>query len=432
MKKGPSIRDIRITPVAVADPPVLNAAGLHAPYALRIVLEVITSDGITGISEIPGSRRILQALERLTPHIIGCDPFEWHTLRLRITSVLGKDVQADRGDRPWDQRVVIHIFSALEVACMDIVGKVTERSIASLLGGARREQVPFSAYLFYKYEGAGGPLGFGIDPKAAPGWPTSRQEAALDPEGIVRQAEAMVQAFGFKSIKLKGGVYPPDIERDTLIALAKAFPDLPLRFDPNAVWSLETARTYGPQLQPYLEYLEDPVRTQSAMAALRSELDLPLATNMCTTSFEDLPDSIVLGSEDIILCDHHFWGGMRATMDLATLCSVFQRKLSMHSNNHLGISFAAMIHLGAALPEFSYALDTHYPWQHEEVIVGGRIPLVEGMAELPSGPGLGVEIDRDALDRLHQQYLQCGLEERDDQAMMQTVQPDWVFKATRW
>jgi glucarate dehydratase len=168
------------------------------------------------------------------------------------------------------------------------------------------------------------------------------------------------------------------------------------------------------------------------MALVRKQLDIPFATNMCTTSFEDIPGSIRLGSEDIILSDHHFWGGLRASMTLAGVCETFGRDLSMHSNSHLGISLAAMVHLGAALPNLRYALDTHYPWQSDEIIVGGGLPFEDGSVKVPDGPGLGVELDRQALARLHQNYLDCGLTVRDDEKEMQKVQPGWKFKAVRW
>ena len=122
------------------------------------------------------------------------------------------------------------------------------------------------------------------------------------------------------------------------------------------------------------------------MAKVRKALKTPLATNMCTTSFEDIPQSIQLGAEDIILSDHHFWGGLQASMNLASICQTFGRDLSMHSNSHLGISLAAMVHLGAAIPNLKYALDTHYPWQSDEIIVGGRMKFENGSVEVPNGP----------------------------------------------
>ena len=426
------IQDINITPIAIVDPPLLNAAGLHAPYALRIIVELITDDNITGISEIPGTTDIERALHECKHLIVGQDPFETNKINDILRGHFGTDNIAERGLFPWDQRKLVHIFSALEVACLDIVGKIVNRPVVDLLGGKRRERVPFAAYLFYKYEGVGGELAFGTDPNAT-GWAAARQAQALTPDEIVVQAQAMCKAFGFQSIKLKGGVFEPRQEVDAVFALHKVFgKNVPLRIDPNALWTVETAIKYGLEMEGIIEYLEDPCRGQANMAAVKKALKTPLATNMCTTSFEDIPLSIQLGSEDIILSDHHFWGGLRASMTLTGVCATFGRDLSMHSNSHLGISLAAMVHLGAAIPNFKYALDTHYPWQSEEVITQGRFKFEDGAVEVPKGAGLGVELDKKALAKLHQNYLNCGLTKRDDQVEMRKVIPDWTFKPTRW
>ncbi len=396
------------------------------------MVELVTDDNISGISEIPGNIAIDIALEKSKSLIIGQDPFQLNQIRDILSANFDSEDTIKRGDTPWDQRTIVHIFSAIEVACLDIIGKIINRPVVDLLGGRRRERVPFSAYLFYKYEGAGGELGFGTNPHAT-GWEAARQASALNPDEIVAQAKSMCQEFGFQSIKLKGGAFPPREETDAMLALHKEFgPNVPLRFDPNALWTVETSIKYGKEMEGILEYLEDPCRGQEGMATVRKALKTPLATNMCTTSFEDIPRSIQLGAEDIILSDHHFWGGLQASMNLAGICQTFGRDLSMHSNSHLGISLAAMVHLGAAIPNFRYALDTHYPWQSDEIIVGGRLKFEEGAVAVPQGPGLGVELDRKELEKLHQNYLACGLTKRNDEIEMQKVQPDWKFMATRW
>jgi glucarate dehydratase len=426
------ITEMHITPIALGDPPLLNAAGLHAPYCLRTVVELRTDNGLHGLAEVPGSVAVDAALAAVRETVIGSDPLQWHPLRARVAERCSPETSAARGDKPWDGRTRVQVFSALDVACLDIQGKAFGVPVATLLGGILRERVPYSAYLFYKYEGAGGELGFGTDPKAT-GWAAARQRAALDPDGIVAQAEAMVQEFGFESIKLKGGCFEPAQEIAAMKALQKRFgPRVPLRLDPNALWTVETSIAAGRELEGVLEYLEDPCRTQEGMATVRKALKTPLATNMCTTSFDDLPGSARTGSEDIILTDHHYWGGLRASMELAAHCRTFGRGVSMHSNNHAGISLAAMTHLGAAMPNLSYALDTHYPWQWEEIVVGGRMKIEGGCVTLPKGPGLGVELDRAALARAHETYKRCGLRERNDEVEMQKKVPGWKFAATRW
>ena len=425
------ITKIRNTQIAIGDPPLLNAAGVHAPYALRIIVEVITDNGITGLSEIPGSEKIYKALQELRPHLIGQDVFQMNIMKQLIQEKFGKN-EDQRGVSPWDQRLMVHLFSAIEVACLDIIGKKLDRPVVDLLGGRSRDKVPFAAYLFYKYKGAGGALENDTESNAT-GWLKARQEEAVTVDQIVSQAKAVCSEYGFQSIKLKGGALPPEVECNSILALRETFgPDVPLRLDPNAIWSLETAVKYGKKMEGVLEYYEDPVRGQENMALLSQQVNIPLATNLCTTSFKDLPSSMRLGSEHIILSDHHIWGGLRASVELNKICQTFNRGFSMHSNSHLGISMAAMVHLGAAVPHLDYALDTHYPWQIDEVITGGKLPITNGVVMLPEGPGLGVELDREQLQRLHENYLNCGLKERNDEIEMKKVNPNWQFELQRY
>lgn len=440
------IAAMHVTPIAMGDPPLLNAAGLHAPFALRTVVELVTDDGISGLGEVPGGARITADLESARDVVLGRDPFQltplWlalqqHVERQPLPAAEDSNRTASGSREPSlaqpsaDPRRLARVFSPIEVACLDIIGKAVGRPVCDLLGGRVRERVDFSAYLFFKEAGAGGALGFDADPSAT-GWAAVRQEAALDPQAIVRQAQAMIQEYGFRSIKLKAGTLEPEVEVAAILALRDAFPGTPLRIDPNAVWSVETAIRYGRQLEGVLEYYEDPTRGQEGMAQVARAVNIPLATNMCTVAFEDLPGSIRLGSEAIILGDHHFWGGLRASVELARICRTFGRGMSMHSNSHLGISLMAMAHLAAAVPNLTYACDTHYPWQWEDVIAGGRLRFEDGALAVPDAPGLGVELDRAALARLHECYLTCNLTERDDAVEMQKLRPDWRFQHTRW
>lgn len=425
------IQDLIATPIAISDPPLRNASGLHAPYALRIIVELKTDNGISGVSEVPGDTETEKILNFISDGLVGQDPHQLNSLFLNVQSRFSGTLDFD-GSKQLDYRYFPRVWSAVEVACLDIIGKDTGRPICDLLGGRLRDRVPFAAYLFYKEEGAGGEYGFGIDPGAS-GWDAARQTAALDPQGIVAEAAAMRDKFGFRSLKLKGGVFPPHEEAAAIIAMRDAFgPEVPLRLDPNAVWSMEASLSVAQELEGILEYLEDPIRGQENMARLRKKIGIPLATNMCTTSFADLPASIAVGSEDIILSDHHFWGGLRACADLFRICEVFGRGVSMHSNSHVGVSLAAMIHLGSVIPNLQYDLDTHYPWQTEEVIIQGQFSFQDGYVDVPKGPGLGVEIDRVALEKLHTKYLECGLAHRDDQTEMQKIEPGWQFKPVRW
>lgn len=424
------IVEMHVTPIAITDPPLLNSVGIHQPYALRTIVELVTADGIYGLGEVPGGTRVTAMLEAARAVVVGKDPFQLNAIHAELQAL--RPETDERGNTPWDQRGFIHAYSAIEVACYDLMGKLTGRPVADLLGGIYRDRVSFAAYLFFKREGAGGPLGFGTDPNAT-GWAAARQAEAITPDQVVAQAQAMCQAYGFKSIKLKGGHFAPSVDVESIFALREAFgPETPLRLDPNAVWSLETSIEWGHKLHGVLEYYEDPVRGQENMAKLRKAVDLPLATNMCTTSFSDLPTSIQLGAEDIILADHHFWGGLRACQELAGICRTFGRGLSMHSNSHLGISLMAMVHLTAATPHLTYDVDTHYPWQSDDIIVNGPVQFDGGSIAVPREPGLGVELDRAALKRMNEAYHTCGITRRDDEGEMQKLDPTWKADPVRW
>lgn len=422
------LRSIRITPIAFKDPPLLNAAGIHEPYALRSIIELESDTGHRGLGESYADAGVLQLLQALGPNLIGMDPFNLNGLRQRVRSLVastrvteGAAFLLAPGTDP--SKNVQKLYSAFEVAFLDLQARFLQMPLVELLGGRVRDAVPFSAYLFYKYERH-------IDASYAPdAW-----GEALTPDQLVAQAQTMITRHGFKSIKLKGGVLEPEQEVECIRALARHFPGLPLRIDPNGNWSLDTAIKMGKQLNGLLEYYEDPCPTMADMAALHQASGMPLATNMVVTDMAQFRENTVAQGCQIILSDHHYWGGLRETQLLARMCETFGLGLSMHSNSHLGISLMAMAHVAASVPLLSYACDTHYPWLDptEEVIVGGQLPFHEGAIVLGDAPGLGLEIDPDALARLHQQYLDCDIRSRNDAAQMRKYQPDWQGRAPRF
>lgn len=411
--EGMRVREITITPVAVKDPPLLNAQGVHQPYALRAIVEVRTDDDLAGLGESYGDEPFLARLRDLAALLLGLDPFDLNGLRRRAAEVLR---------RPPRDRATATLIAPFEVALLDLQGKATGRSVSDLLGGPVRDAVPYSAYLFYKW----------ARHPTDPGYPPDQWGEALDPRGIVAQAESMVERYGFRSIKLKGGVRPPAEEIEAILALREAFPDHPLRLDPNAAWTVATGIEVGRRLAGVLEYLEDPVEGIAGMAEVARSVEMPLATNMCVTAFEHLPPAVAEGAVGVVLADHHYWGGVRASQELAAACETFGLELSMHSNSHLGISLAAMTHLAAATPNLTYACDTHAPWQVEDVIEPGVLRFVEGAVPVPDGPGLGVTLDRDALARLHEQWRRCQIRRRDDVTPMRQVDPSWTGARPRF
>ncbi|MFD8724471.1 glucarate dehydratase family protein [Streptomyces sp. NPDC059629] len=426
-----TITDVRLTPILVADPPLLNTQGVHQPYTPRLIVEVETADGVVGVGETYGDTKYLELARPFAERLHGRQVSDLNGLftvadevAVDAARVLGRvDVGGLRGVQTAD-KLRLSVVSGFEVACLDALGKALGLPVHTLLGGKVRDSVEYSAYLFYKW--AAHPAGV---PAEADDW-----GAALDPAGVVAQARRFKDRYGFTSFKLKGGVFPPDEEIAAVRALAEAFPGHPLRLDPNGAWSVETSLKVAKELGDVLEYLEDPALGTPAMAEVAAGTDVPLATNMCVTTFGEIREAFTRGAVQVVLSDHHYWGGLRNTRELAAVCRTFGVGVSMHSNTHLGISLAAMTHVAATVPDLHHACDSHYPWQSEDVLTE-RLTFDAGRVTVCDEPGLGVELDHERLRRLHRRWLDDDgtLRDRDDAAAMRVAEPGWTTPAVpRW
>ncbi|UXS34293.1 glucarate dehydratase [Agrobacterium tumefaciens] len=413
------IAEIHLTPVAIPDRPLLNCKGVHQPHALRTVIEVICDDGTAGLGESYGSIKALDGLRRAAPALIGLDPFHLHELKSRVVAALPGSGGINAKSAVADHKLTDVVASAFEVPCLDIQGKLLGRPVSDLLGGAVRTSVPFSAYLFFKFAGHIG--------EAPDEW-----GEVLTPDQMVGEARRMVDTYGFQSLKLKGGVLHPDLEIETMLKLREAFPNHPLRIDPNGGWTVETAIYIARKLENVLEYLEDPVIGMDQMAQVAAATSIPLATNMIVLEFDQIATAFRKNAVQIVLSDHHYWGGLRASTHLGKVCETLGLGVSMHSNSHLGITLAAMIHVAAATPNLSFDCDTHYPWTGVDVIEGTPFTFRGGRLDVPEGPGLGVTLDRQKLSELAALYEQTAMRERDDTAYMKLFDPAYERRVPRW
>ena len=432
------IVDLRVHSIAIADPPLRSSYGLHAPYALRTVLEIESEDGIVGIAETYGGDAPAQALRDVREQVVGADAYRLTGTLLPMVEGSGGGLDRSQtyltpGENPLDASS--RTYAAIETACLDLIGKSVGKPVCDLIGGRVRDEVPFSAYPFYKHAGGGGE---GDDAHE------DEYGEALSPEALVRQVKQMIGKYGFGSVKFKGGVLDPAIEVETVRLMRREFgPDVPLRIDPNSAWTVDTSVQVGLDLKEELSgggYLEDPTASIEGMAAVRRRLlaagvETPLASNVAVTSFAHIPLSVKQDAVQVILCDHHYWGGMRQVQHLGKICQVFGIGLSMHSNSHLGVSLLAMTHVAAATMHLSYACDTHYPWQSgkDEIAAGGRVPIVNGCVRIPDKPGLGVELDYDQVARGRERFQKMPYRKRDDEAEMRKhVDPNWKRILPRW
>jgi glucarate dehydratase len=371
------ISKLKVTQAATHDQPLLNSTGVHESFRVRTIVQVETDDGFTGAGETYQDQAVV--IEPNRSWLVGWDPRQMTQARLKFKGT----------PSAW---------AAVETALLDAAAKHAGLPLCDYIGGRARDKVDWAAYLFYKFadENGQGEIATG---------------EALDPEGFVKQAEEFVDRYGFKALKIKGGFFHPDVDIETFRLLRKRFPKkdgYEIRMDPNAVWTVETSIRVAKAIEQYEpQYLEDPTDTIAMHAEVKRHTDIPLASNMCVSAFAHVKPNVQLGGIDVILGDHHHWGGILAYKESGVLCRVMGWRLSGHSNNSLGVSQAAMLHACAATPELSYPADTHYPWTDTDgdIIKGGKLQFKDGAMAVPDKPGLGVEVDDDALAERHEQFL---------------------------
>lgn len=284
------------------------------------------------------------------------------------------------------------VLAALEFACLDILGQAWGVPVHAILGGKLRDRVQFASYCFFRYP----------DAKTGEG-------EVRTIEQVVRNARELKARHGFTTHKMKGGVFPPDYELEAYRALAAAFPEDNVRFDPNGVWSTEQAIRFGQAIEGLRnDYLEDPVYGLNGMRRTREKVRVPLATNTVVVNFEQLAANALDTAVDVILLDTTFWGGIRACVKAAGVCETFQLGVAVHSSGELGIQLATMLHLGAVLPNLSFAADAHYHHVTDDIIEGGLMRYENGCIAVPDGPGLGVKLDREKLRQYAELYRELG------------------------
>ncbi|MFI6537412.1 enolase C-terminal domain-like protein [Nonomuraea sp. NPDC050547] len=375
------IVDIRATTVAVPlEAPLRHSNGAHWGRFVRTIVEVEADNGLVGLGEMGGGGESAEAAFRaLLPYLTGHDPFQLEALRFKIANPTAS---------LYNNRT--QLLAAVEFACLDLVGQHLGVPVHDLLGGRVRDEVAFASYLFFRYAAEG-------------------HEEIRTPDQLVEQARELKRDHGFTVHKLKGGVFPPGYELECYRALAAAFPEDRLRYDPNAVLSMAEGLRFGRAIEDLNnDYLEDPVFGLEGLRQVREQVRVPLATNTVVVNFEQLASNVLRRSADVILLDTTFWGGIRPCVKAAGVCETFQLGVAVHSSGELGIQLATMLHLGAVLPNLGYAADAHYHQLRDDVIEGGKLPYVNGAIAVPSGPGLGVRLDRDKVARYAELYRERG------------------------
>ena len=377
------ITDLRATTVTVPlEAPLRHANGCHWGRFVRTIVEVETDEGLVGLGEMGGGGESAEAaFHGLKSYLIGRDPARLEELRFLIANPTAS---------LYNNRT--QMLAAIEFACLDIIGQKWGVPVSEILGGRLRDRVPFASYLFFRYPND-----------------ESKANEVRTVEQLVDHARELKELYGFTSHKLKGGVFPPEYELECYHALAAALEGDRFRFDPNGVWSTETAIWFGQQIEDIRnDYLEDPVFGMNGMRRVREKVRMPLATNTVIVNFEQLAANIRDTAVDVVLLDTTFWGGIRACVKAAGVCETFQLGVAVHSSGELGIQLATMLHLGAVIPNLSFAADAHYHHLTDDIIQGGKLKYENGAIAVPTAPGLGVKLDREKVAEYRELYRRLG------------------------
>jgi glucarate dehydratase len=433
----PTIIEMNVYPVAGKDSMLLNLSGAHAPYFTRNIVLLKDSGGNIGAGEVPGGAKITAALENSKDTVIGTSIGDYKGTLLRVKNSLTEESDV-RGSQTFDQRTGIHVITALESAMLDLLGKYLNVPAAALLGeGIQRRTIKVLGYLFYIGDRKKTDLPYFSEPDSDCEWYRIRHEKAVTPEDIVSLAKAAHDVYGFEDFKLKGGVFEGKEEIEAIKALKKAFPNARITLDPNGSWKLKEATDLCKDMHGVLTYCEDPCGAEGCysgreiMSEFRHATGLPTATNMIATDWRQLWHSVALESVDIPLADCHFWT-MGGAVRVGQLCSNFGLTWGSHSNNHFDISLAMIVHTAAAVPGNVTAIDTHWIWQEGiEHLTKSPLKIEGGMINLPEKPGLGIEVDIDAINHAHELYLKNCLGARDDSKGMQYLIHGWKFDPKR-
>ena len=435
----PKITKMEVYPVAGKDSMELNLSGAHAPFFTRNIVILYADNGEMGIGEVPGGEKITNALKECVPIVEGTDIAQYKSMLLKVKAHLDSKGENDvRGNQTFDLRTGVHVVTAIEAPCLDLLGKYLGVPVCELLGdGQQRDKVRMLGYLFFVGDRKKTDLPYDSELDSDCEWYRLRNEEALDAETIVAMARATKEKYGFADFKLKGGVLKGDEEMKVIRAMKKEFPDARIDLDPNGGWLLEEAVEYVKGMQGILTYCEDPCGAEGVysgreiVSEFRRRTGFPTATNMIATDWREVGHALESQAVDIILTDPHFWT-MSGSVRVAQMCHDFGYTWGSHSNNHFDISLAMFTQVGAAVPGEYNALDTHWIWQEgRERLTKEPLKIVDGCVAVPNRPGLGVEADMEQILKAHELYKERCLGGRDDAAGMQYLIPGWKFDAKK-
>ncbi|MGI9117820.1 MAG: mandelate racemase/muconate lactonizing enzyme family protein [Gaiellales bacterium] len=342
----------------------------------KTLVEVTTDDGVVGWGEAADGDRSV-AITALAPRVIGLDPLDLDAVEAACVPGFAYS--------PWaDVLGARRSFAAIELALWDIRGKVEGRPLCDLLGGAVRTEVPLTEYFSYRFPGPGHP----------------GESSPLD---VARECARLIEQFDARSFEGKVGTVGEGEELTMVREIRAAIGDRPLRLDANGSWTVPTARRLIPRFEEFaIDQWEEPVEGYEDLAAIRDVTARPLSSHV-----PDLPLARALGVPDVIVTNLNEAGGVRRTVQFVRACQAAGIGFRFHSGE-TGVASTAYLHVTAAVDWIDDASQTLFRWYADDVIAGGPHVPRGGSVPVPTGPGLGVEVDPVAVDRCHRRFLAEG------------------------
>ncbi|MFA5447500.1 MAG: enolase C-terminal domain-like protein [Sphaerochaeta sp.] len=437
-EKFPIITEMLVIPVAGHDSMLLSLSGAHGPFFTRNIVILKDSSGNTGVGEVHGGEAITAALEESIPLVVGKSISAYRSVLKTLTDIHNARSKNSEGLQNLslaNLKDVVHSETAIESAMLDLWGQFLGLPVCDLLGdGRQRDDVVTLGYLFYQADKRKSDLAYLDESNSSNPWYKIRRNPFMDSDAIVEQAEALKEYYGFKDFKLKGGVLEGEKEMEAIEKLVKRFSDARINIDPNGAWRLDEAVALCKDSG--LTYAEDPCGTEQGysgretMAEFKMRTGIPTATNMIATDWRQFYHAVGQKSVDIILADPHFWT-MSGSIRVAQTLNDWGLTWGSHSNNHFDISLAIFAQCAAAAPGEITAMDTHWIWQDGQHLTNNPYQIKDGKIHVSNAPGLGLELNMDAVMKANEVYRKLDAGARNDAISMQYLIPGWQFDSKR-
>lgn len=366
------ITGLRATPINIPLEKPMWWTGGHYPGTSKTIIEVETDGGLIGLGEAP-SVDVHRSIEAMGERLAGADALDIAECESRVLP-------------PWqivqntDDSSVVKAWGAIEIALWDLRGKVFGEPLHRLLGGAVRTEIPFTEYFGFR---AGG---------------------EMTPGAIADYCLAMREAHGSTMFEGKLILGDPVLEIETVRRLREALgPRDTIRLDSNMQWSLPTAIRVLREIEPFdVRNYEDPVGSFEEMAELRRHSSIRFSTHV-----PDIRRAVRLGVPDFLVTNFAVLGGIARTVRFVGACEGMGVGFWCYSGD-AGIATAAYLHASAAMPWITEPSQSLFRWQLGDVVEGGPFRQRNNVVPVPTGPGLGVTLDRAALAHWHRHLVDNG------------------------